>query len=140
MGKRTRTVALEPLPEKPLPASSKDVTLDGREYTAITEGCATVLFSKNKVKRDEKGREVEVKGEVFYNPIQQFNRDLSVLAIKNFAEIYLVEKKSKHDKRSAKKQRVEVTAAKSEGGTNMGWFGGLIIAGNNLWCRQIGGE
>lgn len=119
MGKRTRTVTLEPLPEKPLPASSKDVVVDGSEYTAITEGRATVLFPKSTIKRDENGREVEVKGEVFYNPIQQFNRDLSVLAIKNFAEIYLAEKKPRHGKKGAKKQRVEVMVEKSEGGTNV---------------------
>jgi len=118
MGKRTRTVTLEPIPEKPLPASSKDVTVDGSDYTAITEGCATVLFPKSTVKRDEKGREVEVKGEVFYNPIQQFNRDLSVLAIKNFAEIYLGEKKSKRGRGGVKKRWVGVTVAKGEGGTN----------------------
>ena len=35
----------------------------------------------------------------FLNPIQQFNRDLSVLGIKTFAQIYLGEKKAKVDRR-----------------------------------------
>ena len=99
MGKRTRTVNLEPLPANPTPAYSSDVTVDGTEYTAIKEGLATVLFPKRATKIDKQGREFEVQGEVFYNPIQQFNRDLSVLGIKTFAQIYLGEKKAKVDRR-----------------------------------------
>lgn len=99
MGKRTRTTTLEPLPEKPMPEYSSDVTVDGKEYTAITEGLATVLFPKRAVKIDKQGVEYEVQGEVFYNPIQQFNRDLSVLAIKTFADVYLGEKKARAERK-----------------------------------------
>lgn len=52
---------------------------------------------------------------VFYNPIQQFNRDLSVLAIKAFSEDWLSRRKSKNSRtrhkgqsRNAKKRKLEV--------------------------------
>jgi len=43
------------------------------EYKKITEGSATILFPNDNA--------------VFYNPIQEFNRDLSVAAIKQFNEV-----------------------------------------------------
>ncbi|KAI5799615.1 N2,N2-dimethylguanosine tRNA methyltransferase-domain-containing protein [Pyronema domesticum] len=99
MGKRLRTATQEPLPQKPTPAYSSDVTYEGIDYTAIKEGLATVLFPKRSVKKDKHGKEYEVVGEVFYNPIQQFNRDLSVLAIKTFADIWGEEKSKKGRKK-----------------------------------------
>ncbi|KAF8537183.1 N2,N2-dimethylguanosine tRNA methyltransferase-domain-containing protein [Trichophaea hybrida] len=101
MGKRSRTANQEPLPEKPTPANSSTVTVEGKEYTAVKEGLATVLFPKRALKKDKNGQEFEVNGEVFYNPIQQFNRDLSVLAIKTFAEIFLGEKQLKLERKKA---------------------------------------
>ena len=59
-----------------------------KEFTAITEGKATILFPGG--------------GEVFYNPIQNFNRDLSVLAIKTFGEGFLREREE--GRRRAKRQ------------------------------------
>jgi tRNA (guanine26-N2/guanine27-N2)-dimethyltransferase len=109
MGKRTRTSTQDPLPSKPLPSHSSDVTVDGKEFVAIKEGLATVLFPKTSVKVDKHGKEIEERGEVFYNPIQQFNRDLSVLAIRAFSEIYLSEKKAKlHRKKSIRKEQSEL--------------------------------
>jgi tRNA (guanine26-N2/guanine27-N2)-dimethyltransferase len=46
----------------------------------ITEGSTSIKFPK---------------GEVFYNPVQQFNRDLSITVIKAFSEEYLSEKKKR---------------------------------------------
>lgn len=91
MGKRSRTPTLDSVAPNPVPAHSSEVTLveDGISYTAITEGLATVLFPK-----DNPGKK-GVESPVFYNPIQQFNRDLSVLAIKAFGELYLLEKQRK---------------------------------------------
>jgi tRNA (guanine26-N2/guanine27-N2)-dimethyltransferase len=99
MGKRSHSTHQDPLPQNPMPASSEDVVLDGIEYTAIKEGLATVLFPKKTFKTDKHGREVEIAGGVFYNPIQQFNRDLSVLAVKTFSEIYSAEKQAKAEKK-----------------------------------------
>lgn len=95
MGKRSRTSEQLPLPQKPLPANQFNVSVDGKEYTAVKEGLATILFPKVAIQTDRNGKKIEVVGEVFYNPIQQFNRDLSVFAIKAFAEIFHAEKKPK---------------------------------------------
>lgn len=101
------------LPSKPVPQSSKDITLDdGKAYTAVTEGLATVLFPKITVKKDKAGNDVEVKGEVFYNPIQQFNRDLSVLTIKTFGDMFLEEKKEKKEQKLANKAKGKETKGK----------------------------
>ncbi|KAJ1794977.1 RNA methyltransferase tRNA(m5U54)methyltransferase [Coemansia sp. RSA 1938] len=43
------------------------------DYEQITEGRATILFPRN--------------NEVFYNPVQQFNRDMSIAAIKTWRDI-----------------------------------------------------
>lgn len=49
--------------------------MDSDNFNKVTEGKATILFPKEE--------------NVFYNPIQQFNRDLSVTAIKAWADLYL---------------------------------------------------
>ncbi|KAG7911355.1 hypothetical protein KL906_000676 [Ogataea polymorpha] len=62
--------------------------IDASKYKVLTEGSASVLFPPD---------------QVFYNPVQQYNRDLSSLAIRAFSEIYYEEKlarKRKHDKES----------------------------------------
>lgn len=53
-------------------------------YEKITEGKATILFPKG--------------NEVFYNPIQQFNRDISVLGIKAWSHLYEQERSNKKRK------------------------------------------
>ncbi len=61
------------------------VVYDGQRYNKIQEGLATILVPEAKGASDvastgaENGQETQ---KVFYNPIQQFNRDLSVLAIR----------------------------------------------------------
>ncbi|PRT56177.1 tRNA (guanine(26)-N(2))-dimethyltransferase, mitochondrial [Wickerhamiella sorbophila] len=52
-------------------------------YRKVTEGRATLLYPETE--------------EVFYNPIQQFNRDISVLGIKAWTSIYRQTKKRKRD-------------------------------------------
>ena len=73
----------------PKPHKSGTITVEEngmqKQYTTITEGKATILFPGG--------------GEVFYNPIQNFNRDLSVLAIKTFGEVYLKEREERRAKR-----------------------------------------
>ncbi|KAG0632908.1 N2,N2-dimethylguanosine tRNA methyltransferase-domain-containing protein [Tuber brumale] len=96
MGKRKRTPNQGPIAPNPVPAHAFPVTLeDGTECTAVREGLATVLFPKFVAKQDKSGDDVKVDRQVFYNPIQQFNRDLSVLAIRAFGEVFLREKKAK---------------------------------------------
>ncbi|CAG8472129.1 27120_t:CDS:2, partial [Racocetra persica] len=60
--------------------SEKTDKLDS-EYGVITEGKASILFPKN--------------NKVFYNNVQQFNRDLSIAAIKIWSEIFSEEKQKK---------------------------------------------
>ncbi|CAZ83342.1 unnamed protein product [Tuber melanosporum] len=95
MGKRKRTPNQGPIAPNPAPAHAFPVTLeDGTECTAVREGLATVLFPRFVAKKDKSGNDL-VDGQVFYNPVQQFNRDLSVLAIRAFGEVFLREKKAK---------------------------------------------
>lgn len=51
--------------------SDKDTTLEDGSLERITEGRASILFTKN---------------EAFYNPVQQFNRDLSTVMLSLFAK------------------------------------------------------
>ncbi|CCG80706.1 N2,N2-dimethylguanosine tRNA methyltransferase [Taphrina deformans PYCC 5710] len=60
-------------------ASSSSVVDKGAQ---VTEGSATVLFPSA--------------NEVFYNPVQQFNRDLSVMAIRAWSHTLAHERQQKH--------------------------------------------
>ena len=69
------------------PASSPpptDVTFKGERYIPIQEGLAQILTPASKDGHKANGQVQQV----FYNPVQQYNRDLSVLAIRAFAEDY----------------------------------------------------
>lgn len=58
---------------------SEEFNID--DYNTITEGAATILFPKA--------------NDVFYNPIQHFNRDMSTAAIKTWQKQFLKEKREK---------------------------------------------
>ncbi|ODA77666.1 hypothetical protein RJ55_06268 [Drechmeria coniospora] len=64
----------------------------GKLYRPITEGKATILVPHDATA--QKGASAEQK--VFYNPIQQYNRDLSTLAIKAYGEWMLEQRRSKN--------------------------------------------
>ena len=55
---------------------------DKENLTEVKEGRAVVLYPDSE--------------SVFYNPVQKFNRDLSILAIKEFLVMYNKEYRSKH--------------------------------------------
>ncbi|KJZ79825.1 hypothetical protein HIM_00539 [Hirsutella minnesotensis 3608] len=58
------------------------VERDGKQYRPIKEGRATILVPQSSEdKKEDRGDQ-----QVFYNPIQQYNRDLSILAIKAYGE------------------------------------------------------
>ena len=59
--------------------------IDITQYNTVTEGKATILFPK--------------KNEVFYNPVQQFNRDMSIAAIRTWSEIFNQEKTERMEKK-----------------------------------------
>ncbi|GFF75968.1 hypothetical protein CNMCM6936_006757 [Aspergillus lentulus] len=83
--------------------ASRLVQHDGREYQAVKEGRAFILNPPTQAAAS-KGTKKDLKPEdqlqsVFYNPIQQFNRDLSVLAIKAYGEHVLALKKLKAERK-----------------------------------------
>jgi tRNA (guanine26-N2/guanine27-N2)-dimethyltransferase len=89
--------------------SSKLVQFRGTDYQVIKEGRAHILnppaqeAASKATRRDLK--EEDESQSVFYNPIQQFNRDLSVLAIRAYGESLLESKKQKFKKRASGKKR-----------------------------------
>jgi tRNA (guanine26-N2/guanine27-N2)-dimethyltransferase len=76
------------------PAVGQHILHNGKEYTTIKEGLAYILIpaSASTVPQTTPKGENESQS-VFYNPIQQFNRDLSVLAIKAYGEEAIERKK-----------------------------------------------
>lgn len=82
------------------------LTRDGQEFTEVKEGLARILvpFSA-KDAANKKLSEVEEQQKVFYNPIQQFNRDLTVLAIKAYGQEALAKRRSSNIDRAAKRKR-----------------------------------
>lgn len=90
----TEETTTAPPPAPPPPTST--VTIDDKEYEPIKEGLAYILKPVEKTARPEKprGSGTEQQASVFYNPIQQFNRDLSVIAINVFANHALALKKA----------------------------------------------
>ena len=74
------------------------VSYDGQDYEVVKEGLAEILHLKNAPPAKDKARSQSV----FYNPIQQFNRDLSVLAIRAFGDDLATIRKLRKEKRSHK--------------------------------------
>ncbi|OCK79285.1 TRM-domain-containing protein [Lepidopterella palustris CBS 459.81] len=99
------------------PRTNQNVTHDSHEYSTIKEGLAYILVphglsTSTNPKAQKDGA---AKQSVFYNPIQQFNRDLSVLAIRAFGEDFLAAKKlkaAKHRNNPACKEKNTLQKAK----------------------------
>lgn len=92
------------------PAADQHILHDGNEYSTIKEGLAHILIPASAAKTPQTSPRGENQAQsVFYNPIQQFNRDLSVLAIKAYGE-EVVERKQKN----AQKSRQKLLAKKKE--------------------------
>ena len=101
------------------PQAGQTISHAGKEYTTIKEGLAHILVPQGvPTSTDPKlSKEDTQKQQVFYNPIQQFNRDLSVLAIKTFGQDSIQRKWNRHEqfrqKHARRKQRMhEGRAAK----------------------------
>ncbi|KAK0261946.1 RNA methyltransferase tRNA(m5U54)methyltransferase [Friedmanniomyces endolithicus] len=135
------TTSAHPEPMKSLkdpPATGQLVQHEGKVYETIREGRAYILIpphtrtsvdplSKNKSKPAGRGGGGGGGGEVkdaapqgvFYNPIQQFNRDLSVLAIRAFGEGFCERRRVEHERGSgkagARKERKRQRRAAGEG-------------------------
>lgn len=91
--------------------SSKTSTpdIDLEKYDLLTEGSTTILFPKNNV---------------FYNPVQQYNRDLSSLAIRAYTQLCLEEGALKRNKQPVgsskipRKEEQEQKQKNQENGAN----------------------
>lgn len=91
------------LQAKPIDATphvGQHISHEGKEYTTIKEGLAHILVPHDTPTSTDPrmSKEDTQKQQVFYNPIQQFNRDLSVLAIKTFGLDSVQRKTERHDK------------------------------------------
>ncbi|KAF1842211.1 TRM-domain-containing protein [Cucurbitaria berberidis CBS 394.84] len=89
------------------PRAGQTISHGGREYTTIKEGLAHILVPHGvPTSTDPKlSKEDTQKQQVFYNPIQQFNRDLSVLAIKTYGQDSIQRKLQKHEQHVKKGER-----------------------------------
>eukprot|EP00347_Sterkiella_histriomuscorum_P008091 403346405 len=88
-------------------------------YQVLTEGQAQILYKEEKLQADEnnmiktgKGKrqandQNDVRGTVFYNPVQEFNRDFSILAIREFAKL----KKEEREKKGRDFQGISILEA-----------------------------
>lgn len=75
-------------------SKNETVERDGAKFRTVTEGKATILVPE----AAGEGKQAQV----FYNPIQQFNRDLSVLAIKTYCEETIERRREKFEMRTLK--------------------------------------
>ncbi|KAI0882754.1 TRM-domain-containing protein [Annulohypoxylon maeteangense] len=82
------------------------ITRDGQDFTEVKEGLARILVPFST--KDASGKNldnVEEQQKVFYNPIQQFNRDLTVLAIKAYGQERLAKRHPANAEKVAKRKR-----------------------------------
>ena len=89
-------------------AETTDQPLDvtSISYTVIREGLANILSPQDKEEIDSSQKQGgPIPQTVFYNPIQQFNRDLSVLAIRVFGDDLAAIRKARTLKASKCKKR-----------------------------------
>jgi tRNA (guanine26-N2/guanine27-N2)-dimethyltransferase len=106
----------EPVDITAPPLAGQRISHNGKEYTTIKEGLAYILIpsSASTVPQTSPKGENEPQS-VFYNPIQQFNRDLSVLAIKAYGEEALERKRYYLEKRHDNLPRRKYKKRKREG-------------------------
>lgn len=92
------------------PQAGQNITHDGKTYTTIKEGLAHILVPHGiPTSTDPKlSKEDTQRQQVFYNPIQQFNRDLTVLAIKTFGQDLVQRKQLRHEQFRKKGERRKV--------------------------------
>jgi tRNA (guanine26-N2/guanine27-N2)-dimethyltransferase len=109
------------VPLSAAPAADQLVEHDGRTYRTIREGQAYILVPpKARTELDPRiAKEATENQKVFYNPIQQFNRDLSVIAIRTFGRDICERRRMKREggrtKNDKKKERKDVKKVATNG-------------------------
>ena len=94
--------SLPPSDRAGLPSNSSataltEITYNGKLYRIAKEGTAEIL--ELQPPKDTAPGKASNAQTVFYNPIQQYNRDLSVLAIKAFSDDVTDVRRAKHERR-----------------------------------------
>ena len=83
---------------------------DGRRHLTITEGSATMRYETRAEDTNTKGKK-EDDGPVFYNKVQVFNRDLSVVMLSLFAQWRFVERSVYASRKGKKGAEAEAAGA-----------------------------
>lgn len=131
------------------PAAGQKIEQSGKRYTTVQEGLAYILVPDTAAKDGDEKQVVNNAGavqQVFYNPIQQFNRDLTVLVIKAYGEDFFDKKKAHQekklkndtDKRKRAAERKAAAKAAKEGGNDNAPT--LESDGNNKRKRDENGD
>ncbi|KAI9050651.1 hypothetical protein LZ554_005808 [Drepanopeziza brunnea f. sp. 'monogermtubi'] len=101
------------------PAAGQHILHEGKEYTTVQEGLAYILTPASGPAVPQTAPKGDNQQQsVFYNPIQQFNRDLSVLVIKAYGEALLEKKQQdveKHKQRIAARKEERKRKREEEG-------------------------
>lgn len=103
------------------PTAGQSIRHGDKEYTTVREGLASILIpqaasatQQGKEKQKQKQKKSDEPAAVFYNPIQQFNRDLSVLAIAAYGE-HVVKEKRRRTERNVERLAKRGMKRKREG-------------------------
>ncbi|KAF2268026.1 TRM-domain-containing protein [Lojkania enalia] len=104
------------------PQAGQSISHGGKAYTTIKEGLAYILVPQGiPTSTDPKmSKEDTQRQQVFYNPIQQFNRDLSVLAIKAFGNDLVKRKQEQHDEKRQKAIKLRIKKRRKLEGVSAG--------------------
>ncbi|ROT40579.1 TRM-domain-containing protein [Sodiomyces alkalinus F11] len=105
-----------PAVTKAATGEGETVTYDGNEYSIIREGLADILVPASLRQKD--GGKASDEQQVFYNPIQQFNRDLSVLAIRAYGEDALANRKLNVAEKRLEKEKKKRRRAEGDDGND----------------------
>lgn len=109
---------------QPQSPSNPTTVYGGKSYDVVREGLAEILNPRGKEESDSVQNQIVPKTQtVFYNPIQQFNRDLTVLAIRAFGNDLAATRKARQalsigSRRGTKRKRGKEDEGFSTGNRN----------------------
>lgn len=130
------------LSEKIKPVTA-EVSHGDKTYTIVREGLAEILSPKQPTDGRPNGSHERPRAQaVFYNPIQQFNRDLSVLAIRAFGEDLAVIRQGKQKRRKLNWARDDHRGQKRkrELADDGAQAGGAAVQTNSIADTGVGGN
>ncbi|KAF2998137.1 RNA methyltransferase tRNA(m5U54)methyltransferase [Curvularia kusanoi] len=121
------------------PTAGQNISHEGKEYTTIKEGLAHILVPHDTPTSTDPrmSKEDTQKQQVFYNPIQQFNRDLSVLAIKTFGLDSVQRKEDRHAKQMKKGPRKQINRSKEVEGAEEAQVDTSAFEDDNALKRKL---